>query len=328
MLHTEISINKNDFMKKLFLLTTLLAGLHSVKSQMNVSATITQMSALPGLNIAAQQLHKTNSGRMNFFVFTREKSKKLDLLSFYTLLRARVKSFFHKKQFRVIKANSSGDAAARITTILLRQKKLIKNIWFDSHGHYINRYSSFRIGTDQFSYKNINNNLATEHLREIALFCDELTKVGIGSCYAGADFYFPATDSTSASRMNGDSLMVGMGNIFPTSGIYASESWVMAKPGIFTNHFGFAGFPLDKRFKNRIYAPVWERIGMWRKYSAQAGAISSVPTIALDNKGNININRISYNNLKKAKNKIAKVSRLFKADFPASRQITSLRNEI
>jgi hypothetical protein len=33
--------------------------------------------------------------------------------------------------------------------------------------------------------------------------------------------------------MNGDSLMIGMGNVFKGSMIYASESVVMAKPGLF-----------------------------------------------------------------------------------------------
>lgn len=296
-------------MKKLFLLTTLLASMHSIKSQMNVNTTITQMAALPGLNIAAQQLHKANSGRVNFFVFTKEKSKKLDLQSFYTLLRARVKSFFHRKKFYVIKASSSTDAAAKITAILVRKRKLIKNIWFDSHGHYGNRYSSFRIGTDQFCYKNITNNLATEHLRQIALFCDEQTKVALGACYAGADFYFPATDSTPSSRMNGDSLMIGLGNIFPASCIYASESWVMAKPGTFTNHYGFAGYPLNKKFKDLVFAPVWERIGKWRQYSSLSGMVDGIPTIALDRSCNININRFSYNISKRAKRKIARVQK-------------------
>ena len=107
----------------------------------------------------------------------------------------------------------------------------------------------------------------------LARYCDDKTKVGLGSCYAGADFYFPATDSTPATRMNGDSLMIGLGDIFDQSTIYASESWVMAKPGIFTNKFGFAGYPLQRRFKDSVYAPVWQRIGKWREYSKANGEI-------------------------------------------------------
>ena len=56
----------------------------------------------------------------------------------------------------------------------------------------------------------------------------------------------------------------------------------MAKPGIFTNKFGFAGYPLQRRFKDSVYAPVWQRIGKWRQYSKKDGEIKSIPTIALD----------------------------------------------
>lgn len=293
-------------MKKIFLITILLIGMLAAKSQQSEDLKLTPTENTQDV-IASEQLHKENTGRVNFFVFTKEKSKKLDLLAIYTLTRARIKSFFHHRKLYVIKAESSKDAAMKIEDVLRSRKKLIKNIWFDSHGHYGNRYSSFRIGTDQFNYKNINDSNAIRQLQKIALYCDEQTKVGLGSCYAGADFYFPATDSTPACRMNGDSLMIGLGNIFTKSSIYASESWVMAKPGIFNNRLGFAGYPLNKRFKDSVYAPVWERIGKWREYSLHTGEIMNIPTIALDKHGNINLNKGFYNNFKKAKTKIAKV---------------------
>ena len=297
---------QNLFMKKIFVFTIFSIGAVTSKSQLSKDIVVIPSENSQEVNIASE-LHKANTGRINIFVFTKEKSKKLDLLAFYTLTRARIKSFFHHKKLYVIKAESSADASMKIEDVLIKRKKLIKNIWFDSHGHYGNRYSSFRIGTDQFNYKNINNDNAAKDLQKIALYCDEQTKVALGSCYAGADFYFPATDSTPACRMNGDSLMIGLGNIFKKSFIYASESWVMAKPGIFKNRFGFAGYPIYKRFKDQVYAPVWERIGKWRQYSSLTGEMQSVPTIALDKRGNINLNKAYYNNFKKAKNKIAKV---------------------
>lgn len=253
-----------------------------------------------------ENFYKTTKGRLNLFIFTRERKNKIDLLAFYTLLRARVKSLFHHKKFYVVNARSSKDATAKVERILHKKRKLIKNLWFDSHGHYGNRYSSFRIGTDQFSYKNIHDSNSINYLQIIAKYCDENTKVGIGSCYAGADFYFPATDSTPATRMNGDSLMIGIGDIFDKSAIYASESWVMAKPGIFTNKFGFAGYPLQKRFKDSVYAPVWQRIGKWREYSKKEGELKSIPTIALDNRGNIHTRYREYNNFYRSRKKIAK----------------------
>lgn len=243
-------------------------------------------------------------GRINFFVFTKEKTKKRDWPGVYVLTRARIKSFFHHKSFRVIRAHTTENAAMKIEAILKKHDKLIKNIWFDSHGHYGNRYSSFRVGKDQFSYKNINDSISVIYLEKIAAFCDEQTKVALGSCYAAADFYFPATDSTPATRMNGDSLMIGLGKIFNRSTIYACESWVMSKPGIFSNKFGFAGYPLNKSFKDAVYAPVWERLGMWRRYSFQYNELKRIPTIALDRYGNIHVRAREYHNLPKAKKKI------------------------
>lgn len=297
-------------MKQIFFLSILLIGALVGKSQLSEDMTLSTENA--GKVAAQEQVHKQTDGRINFFVFTKEKSKKFDLLSWYTLARARIKSFFHHNKLYVIKAESATDAAAKIENILLAKNKLIKNLWFDSHGHYGNRYSSFKIGVDQFSFKNINDTSAIKNLKKIALYCDEKTKVGLGSCYAGADFYFPATDSTPPCRMNGDSLMIGLGNIFTKSSIYASESWVMAKPGIFSNKFGFAGYPLNKRFKDSVYAPVWQRIGNWREYSNASGQIKNVPTIALDRSGNINIRDRYYNGFKKSKNKIAKALKQLK----------------
>jgi hypothetical protein len=248
--------------------------------------------------------HKNKISRLNLFVFTMEKSKKTDWISIYTLIRARMKNFFHQKQFKVVRAHSAENAVMKIENILKKKNKKIKNIWFDSHGHYGNRFSSFRIGSDQVSYKNINDSNITNTLRKIAGYCDEETKVGLGSCYAGADFYFPATDSTVASRMNGDSLMIGLGNIFKRSSIYASESWVMSKPGIFKNKYGFAGYPINRRFKDNVYAPVWERLGKWREYSYVTGVISSIATVALDKKCNIRVRTKKYHEFTKAKKRI------------------------
>jgi hypothetical protein len=302
--------------KKILLAAAVFLLIEKVLSQ-----AIDNVIAAPAENIFAdktslQNFYKTTNGRVNFFVFTRERTKRFDLLSFYTLLRARVKSFFHHKKLYVINARSSADAAGKVEQILSKKRKLIKNIWFDSHGHYGNRYSSFKIGTDQFSYKNICDSNATKYLQTLAKYCDANTQVGLGSCYAGADFYFPKTDSTPASRMNGDSLMIGMGNIFSHTAIYASESWVMAKPGIFNNRFGFAGYPLQKRFKDSVYAPVWQRIGKWRQYSN--GQLQSIPTIALDRGGNIHMRVRDYNSFRKAQRKIAHALKELKpalADF-------------
>lgn len=297
--------------KYIFLLLIILLSLASKsqvfqKSPDDIPAIETQNK------IEEQDFSHATQGRINFFIFTRERKNKIDLLAFYTLLRARVKSLFHHKKLYVINARSSKDATAKVECILHKKNKLIKNLWFDSHGHYGNRYSSFRIGTDQFYYKNIYDTGAIKYLQTLASYCDDKTKVGLGSCYAGADFYFPATDSTPATRMNGDSLMIGLGDIFSKSVIYASESWVMAKPGIFTNKFGLAGYPLQKRFKDSVYAPVWQRIGKWRQYSKKDGELKSIPTIALDRSGNIHTRYRDYNTFYKSRKEITKALRNLK----------------
>ena len=253
-----------------------------------------------------KNIRGTTKSRVNFFIFTRERKGRIDLLAFYTLERARIVSLFHRKKFYVVNARSSEDATGKVERILHKKGKLIENLWFDSHGHYGNRYSSFLIGTDQYSYKNIHDTNSIKYLQSLAMYCDDKTKIGLGSCYAGADFYFPATDSTPATRMNGDSLMMGLGDIFSNSTIYASESWVMAKPGTFSNSFGFAGWPLQKRFKDSVYAPVWERIGKWRKYSKKDGELKSISTVALDGTGDIHTRFRDYKNFHKSRKKITK----------------------
>jgi hypothetical protein len=287
-------------MKTLLLLIIILLNIAVSKANNSDSLLIENEISDP----AFMEQQKKKLSRLNFFVFTMEKSKKTDWIAIYTLIRARMKSFFHQKQFKVIRAHSAENAAMQIENILKKKNKMIKNIWFDSHGHYGNRFSSFRVGSDQVSYKNLSDTNIIKSLEKIAGYCDEETKVGIGSCYAGADFYFPATDSTPASRMNGDSLMIGLGNIFKRSSIYASESWVMSKPGIFKNKYGFAGYPINRRFKDSVYAPVWKRLGKWREYSFVTRTISSIPTVALDKKCNIRVRTKKYNEFTKAKRRI------------------------
>ncbi len=244
--------------------------------------------------------------RLNFYVITHEKSKKIDYTTITVKLRAFIREFFDRKKMYIITAKSSEDAARKIAEVVQRKGMLIDNIWFDSHGHYKNRYSSFRVGTDIFSFRNINDSTSTRYLKFIAGYCDSKTKIALGACYAGADFYFPATDSTPATRMNGDSLMIGMGNVFNGSTVYASESWVMAKPGIFANKYGFAGYPLNKKSLDQIFKPVWERIGKWRQYNSGIGIVQNIATVSMSRAGNINVRMKDYNQGDKARKTIAR----------------------
>jgi hypothetical protein len=201
---------------------------------------------------------------------------------------------------RVVVADKSEYAASRIEKLLKKHHAVIGNLWFDSHGLYKNGFSSFSIGIDNFNYKNINDTAHNFFLRKIAQHADSNTRIGLGSCYAGASFIFPGSVTAASQPMYGDSLMMGMGNIFSNATIYASESWVMMKPGIFSDKFGFAGYPLGKRYKKLYWKPVWDHLGQWHSYSAQDGQIKNINTVALTHTGEINVRARNYLSLSKA----------------------------
>ncbi len=232
--------------------------------------------------------------RLNIYVIT--KDEKFELLPFTVKMRAFIKSVFHRKRMRVVVASKADFAATKICKLLTRHHALIGNIWFDSHGKYKNGFSSFSIGVDNFNYTNINDTSYIVSLTKIATFADIDTKIGIGSCYGGATFTHPGF----SKPMYGDSLMIGMGKIFSGSVIYASESWVMMKPGIFSDNFGFAGYPLGKRYRKLSWKPVWDHLGEWHSYSTGSGNIKNVNTVALSGTGEIKVRERNYLSLGKA----------------------------
>lgn len=244
--------------------------------------------------------------RCNFYVFTQDADKKFDLIGFTTLARIHLKCIIQQTPMYVIIARNSGQVAAKISSILESQHAGIGNIWFDSHGLYKQGYSSFHIGRDEFSYKNINDTAQTAALYTLAKYCDSTTNIGLGSCYAGATFHFPGSNSAPPGRMNGDSLMIGVGKIFSGATIYGSESWVMAKPGIFNDNFGFAGYPLGAPYRTAYWKPVWERLGQWNSYSTGTGVFKAVNTVALDGDGNILVRSRNYQQLSKGQKAVAK----------------------
>ena len=253
--------------------------------------------------------------RCNFYVFTQDASKKFDFLGSTSLARIWIKSVFLKKKLYVIIANNSQQVADKMIAILDKNKALVGNIWFDSHGLYRQGDSSFHIGTDEFSYKNINDTDSIASLKKLAIYCDVKTNIGIGSCYGGATFNFPGSATVAPGRMNGDSLMMGMGKIFFGATIYGSESWVMMKPGIYNNNFGFAGYPLGKSYRTTYWKPVWERLGKWNKYNAANGILENVNTIGLNNEGIIKERSRNYQDLFKGKKAVWKNMVMLKNEF-------------
>ncbi len=243
--------------------------------------------------------------RMNIYIIS--KDKKFEILPFTVKARAFVKSIFSKKRMRVIVVSKSEFAYNRIESLLKKHHAVIGNLWFDSHGLYKNGFSSFSIGEDNFSYKNINDTNHTGFLRKIARLTDENTKVGIGSCYGGATFIHPGSAIAKSGPMNGDSLMIGMGKIFYGSTIYASGGWVMMKPGIFSDKFGFAGYPLGKKYRTPYWKPVWDHLGEWYSYNVHENFIQNINTVALNNVGEIKVRSRNYLSLTKAVRKQSKV---------------------
>jgi hypothetical protein len=236
--------------------------------------------------------------RLNIYVIS--KSEKFELFPFTVKLRAFAKSIFSRKRMRVIVASKSEYAAAKVETLMKKHHAFIGSLWFDSHGLYKNGFSSFSIGADNFNYKNIGDTAHTAFLKRIALFADAQTKVGIGSCYGGASFTHPGSSTVKSGPMHGDSLMKGMGNIFMGSTIYASGGWVMMKPGIFSDNFGFAGYPLGKKYKTLYWKPVWDHLGEWYSYSSADGCIKNINTVALTRIGEITVRARNYLSLAKA----------------------------
>ncbi len=229
--------------------------------------------------------------RINFYVIA--KYEKSDLNLMFVKLRAFFRGIFSRKLY-IIHASSSEDAATKIERIAHRRRRLIGTLWFDSHGHYGKGHSLFDIGRDEFNYKTIRDPVHTKHLVKIARYCDRETKIGVGSCYGGATFTFPAIQNFPERRMNGDSLLMGVANIFSGASVYGSESFVMNRLGMWANSYAFAGYPLDKDFNDTLYKPVWEHLGMWNKYSTATKMIEPVNTVRLNRRGDLSTTNAAY----------------------------------
>jgi hypothetical protein len=241
-----------------------------------------------------------NSGGINIFVIS--KDKYFDNISRVITLQARFAGWMHHRKLKIIMAHSTNDAASKIAAIVDKCHCTIDNLWFDSHGKYRKRYSSFIIGSNEYSYKNITDTNQCQDLKKIASYCDQFTNIGIGACYAAATFNFPLPDSIHMN-MQGDSLLNGIGHIFKGSFVYGSESWVMAKPGMFGIRNALAGYPLGKEYKDILFKPVWDRLGMWRRYNPAKFEVEDINTVYLSGKAGIVVEKNSYLTSKRAQRK-------------------------
>jgi hypothetical protein len=234
-----------------------------------------------------------HSAIMNFYVVN--KPRTLDMYSRFVIWRAKQRAASRKEKFIVIVASSTKEVKNKIVNNLEKRHAMIGSLWFDSHGHYKNGYSSFIIGNEEFSYKTIHDTSITKNLQVLSAYCNKRTRVAIGSCYSGATYEKPAHNGQPASRMNGDSLVIGLANLLPGATVFGTEGWVMTKPGIFSTHsYALAGYPIQKRFKDEVYKPVWEHMGIWHSYSTETGTYTTENTLALTHMGTIHVKSQTY----------------------------------
>ena len=252
--------------------------------------------------------------RLNFLVSP--KQKKIDPAPLSFQLQAKLMRLFHKKALYVIIANSSEDMVSQVLCILKKRNAMIGNIWFDSHGHFNRRRSLFEIGTDEYNWMSIRDSSANIQLKRLADYCDTNTKAGIGSCYGGATYSLPAIEEFPECRMNGDSLMIGLSELLNNATVYASESFVMTKPGILNASYGFFGNPAKKKFRDIIYGPVWEKLGEWNCYSGTKKEFEKPVTVSLRQDGRIHCKQKKYLAFEKNKRKLGeKLARLEKGNY-------------
>lgn len=280
----------------------------SISFAVCLSVSVKSQISLPGENAAALSevtTRKASPRRINFYVVN--KPKTLDFFSRLVIWRARKKGMSRHDKFIVLVVRSSEEVKNKMLDYLQKKKAFIGSLWFDTHGRYANGYSSFILGKDEFSYKTISDTGHTRYLSALAPYCDEYTKVAIGSCYSGATYEKPAHNGKPPARMNGDLLIIGLANVLPTATIYGTEGWVMTKPGVFKRHsYALAGYPLQKRFKDEVYRPVWEHMGIWHSYSTCTHKFETVNTLSLTRMGSIHVKAVSYLEKEKAKKKLAK----------------------
>jgi hypothetical protein len=221
--------------------------------------------------------------RVNIFIY--DNPPKKNIFSQTVWWRARWHSFFSKGKMVAFRGKTPEATAQFIEKYISKHNVIPGLIWFDSHGYYYNRQATFYIGQSMINHVTINDPYLQIQLKRIAACCDGKTRIALGACFSAATFYFPDKDTLPGRKMNGDSLLLALGNIFTQNTIYGCQSWVMENPGIWHNKYRLAGVPSLKKYKDEIFKPAWEKIGIWSKYNPLDSRIEACNTIALDNSG-------------------------------------------
>lgn len=273
----------NIFLSLIFLLTFNFKS-HAQQNKKSAEYLIT----------ATQKDVNSKKKQLNFFIISKRKKGNLDLATRFNVFRTKLKGLFRQSKFVSLIAENGEEMSAKVQLYLKKYNARIGTIWFDSHGIYKKGYSLFLIGSNEYSYITLKDSAITRPFRELIPFVDEETMVVIGSCYGGATYTRTSIDYKDTTRMNGDSLMIAFGELFNKPTVYACESWVMTKPGLFLKKAAVGGFPGRKLFLDYCYEPVWKNVGRWNKYNADTNIFESSNPIAIDMYGNIVIRGQSY----------------------------------
>jgi hypothetical protein len=252
------------------------------------------------------EYHDIEKKKLNFFIVSKRKKGSFDLASRFNVFRTKMKSLFRPKKFVAIVGEDAEQASRKIEYRLLKYDANIGTIWFDSHGMYKKGYSLFYIGKDEYSYLTLKDSCMMAPMQKLSAYANEETKLVIGSCYGGATYQRSSIDYSDTTRMNGDSLMIALGKIFKQGNVYASESWVMTKPGLFLKKAAVAGFPGRKLFLDLCYQPAWESVGKWNEYNAATETFTKINPITLDMYGNAIVRTMAYTDKESVKKDIEK----------------------
>jgi hypothetical protein len=231
---------------------------------------------------------------LNFFVISKRKKHKLDLATRFNVLRTKIQGFFHPNTLISVIAEDREDAIKKVRRNLESTNAELGTIWFDSHGAYKTGYALFHIGKDECNSQTLSDSAFSEPFKQLCPFVTKETKVIIGSCYGGATYERSSVDYKDTFRMDGDSLMMAIGRVFREASIYACESWVMSKPGLFHRKPAAGGNPGRKLFLDVCYRPAWENIGVWNEFNSGNQTFSKTNTVSLDPFGNLVIRGEPY----------------------------------
>lgn len=247
---------------------------------------------------------RNSNNRINFFIISKRKHGKIDLATRYNVLRSKIRGLLSKRKLVSIVAADASQMSEKVQTWLRKTNSNIGTIWFDSHGMYKKGYSLFTIGKDEISYKTLADKSMSQPFEQLSQYTDGATKIVIGSCYGGATYRRASIDYKDTTRMNGDSLMIALGNIIKKGIVYGSESWVMTKPGLFSRKASTGGFPGRKLFLDVCYEPAWKNVGHWNQYKISDTLFQSINTVSLDASGNLVIRGAPYSIEKNKKEEI------------------------